>query len=387
MGQKEIRMTRRSFVKGIAGAGAVMAVNGINTETAMALSADKDASDHRLTDADRNEKCRIKDDMGRIVELPSAINKIVPSGKYAEAVLMTLCPDKMASITEQIEDEEEKQFAEAGLSEISDLAETGEMYPAETREESHNFDIRKVDNVKPDMILDIGTKKDDLNSTLEYTQVKSDTPVIFLDGTFGRLPDVYRKLGDITGCSERAEELAAFIENVQKKVDLKRNNVKEKAKIYYAGNNNRDSSAYSFQNEAIKAVGAEPVKINEATANGQVSIESLKSKEVDFIIFNDSDCLKKIVEENNSKNGTWKQISAIDSGSFALAPGLFHNWVGFPMFVQIVGMLWIGSVLWQDEYSGILADDVKEFYRLFYGYEFDDGELNRLLYGAVETEE
>ena len=329
MGQKEIRMTRRSFVKGIAGAGAVMAVNGINTETAMALSADKDASDHRLTDADRNEKCRIKDDMGRIVELPSAINKIVPSGKYAEAVLMTLCPDKMASITEQIEDEEEKQFAEAGLSEISDLAETGEMYPAETREESHNFDIRKVDNVKPDMILDIGTKKDDLNSTLEYTQVKSDTPVIFLDGTFGRLPDVYRKLGDITGCSERAEELAAFIENVQKKVDLKRNNVKEKAKIYYAGNNNRDSSAYSFQNEAIKAVGAEPVKINEATANGQVSIESLKSKEVDFIIFNDSDCLKKIVEENNSKNGTWKQISAIDSGSFALAPGLFHNWVGF----------------------------------------------------------
>lgn len=387
MGQKEIRMTRRSFVKGIAGAGAVMAVNGINTETAMALSADKDASDHRLTDADRNEKCRIKDDMGRIVELPSAINKIVPSGKYAEAVLMTLCPDKMASITEQIEDEEEKQFAEAGLSEISDLAETGEMYPAETREESHNFDIRKVDNVKPDMILDIGTKKDDLNSTLEYTQVKSDTPVIFLDGTFGRLPDVYRKLGDITGCSERAEELAAFIENVHKKVDLKRNNVKEKAKIYYAGNNNRDSSAYSFQNEAIKAVGAEPVKINEATANGQVSIESLKSKEVDFIIFNDSDCLKKIVEENNSKNGTWKQISAIDSGSFALAPGLFHNWVGFPMFVQIVGMLWIGSVLWQDEYSGILADDVKEFYRLFYGYEFDDGELNRLLYGAVETEE
>ena len=93
------------------------------------------------------------------------------------------------------------------------------------------------------------------------------------------------------------------------------------------------------------------------------------------------------MEENNSKNGTWKQISAIDSGSFALAPGLFHNWVGFPMFVQIVGMLWIGSVLWQDEYSGILADDVKEFYRLFYGYEFDDGELNRLLYGAVETEE
>lgn len=360
MGQKEIRMTRRSFVKGIAGAGAVMAVNGINTETAMALSADKDASDHRLTDADRNEKCRIKDDMGRIVELPSAINKIVPSGKYAEAVLMTLCPDKMASITEQIEDEEEKQFVDAGLSEISDLAETGEMYPAETREESHNFDIRKVDSVKPDMILDIGTKKDDLNSTLEYTQVKSDTPVIFLDGTFGRLPDVYRKLGDITGCHERAEELAAFIEHVQETVNSKRDGVKEKAKIYYAGNNNRDSSAYSFQNEAIKAVGAEPV----------ILYTDNKTADIDFIIFNDGVCLNEFLEEN-----------VLDQGKCVVSPAVFHNWLGFPMFAQVTGMIWIGYICHPEIYSSVFVEAIQQFYELFYSYKLSNNELAHIIFG------
>ena len=389
MGEKEIRMTRRSFVRGIAGAGAVMAIGGIDTEKTLALSIDKEASDGGLTDTDGNEKYRVTDDIGRTVELPSTINKIVPSGKYAEAVLMTLCPDKLASITEPIEDGEEKQFDEAGLSEISELAETGEMYPADAREDSQNFDIRKVDDVKSDLILDIGTKKGDLKSTLEYTQVKSDTPVIFLDGTFGKLPQVYRKLGAITGCRKRAEELAAFIENIQEIVQQKKTVVREKINVYYAKNDDgrQAYTGYSFPNEAIRTVGAEPVTVNEVAVNDQISIENLKNKDIDFIIFNDPECLKKIVEENNSKNGIWKQIGAINNGSYALAPGLFHNWVGFPMFVQIIGMLWIGSVLWHDEYSGILIKHVKEFYRLFYGYEFDADELNKLLYGAVETDE
>lgn len=388
MGEKEIRMTRRSFVKGIAGAGAVMAISGIDTDKVMAVSVDKEASDSRLTDADGNERYRITDDMGRTVELPPSVNKIVPSGKYAEAVLMTLCPEKLASVTEPIEVEEEKQFDEAGLSEISELTGTGEMYPAETREDRNNFDIRKVDNVKPDLILDIGTKKGDLKSTLEYTQVKSDTPVIFLDGTFGKLPQVYRKLGAITGCRKRAEELAAFIENIQETVQQKKTVVREKINVYYAKNDDgkQADTGYSFQNEAIRTVGAEPVTVSEAAVNDQISIESLKNKGIDFIIFNDPECLKKIVEENNSKNGVWKQISAINNGSFALAPGLFHNWIGFPMFVQIIGMLWIGSVLWQDDYYDILGNGVKEFYQLFYGYEIDAEELNQLLHGAVETE-
>lgn len=44
MREKEIKVTRRSFVKGIAGAGAAMAISGIDTEKVMAVSVDKEAS-------------------------------------------------------------------------------------------------------------------------------------------------------------------------------------------------------------------------------------------------------------------------------------------------------------------------------------------------------
>ena len=362
MGEKEIRMTRRSFVRGIAGASAVMAIGGIDTEKTLALSIDKEASDGGLTDTDGNEKYRVTDDMGRTVELPSAINKIVPSGKYAEAVLMTLCPDKLASITEPIEDEEEKQFDEAGLSEISELAGTGEMYPADAREDCQNFDIRKVDDVKPDLILDIGTKKGDLKSTLEYTQVKSDTPVIFLDGTFGKLPQVYRKLGAITGCRKRAEELASFIENVKEIVTLKRNNVKEKVKVYYAGNNDLDSSSYPFQNEAIKAVGAEPA----------VDMNNQKM-DADFIILNDSTCLDEFSEENT-----------VFQGKYIVSPALFHNWLGFSMFAQVIGMVWMGYIFYPQLYSSVVIEIIPQFYKLFYSYNMNDDDLISIIFGETD---
>lgn len=43
------------------------------------------------------------------------------------------------------------------------------------------------------------------------------------------------------------------------------------------------------------------------------------------------------------------------TGNYALAPSLFHNWLDFSLFVQIIGMLWIGNILWPELYSKDLA--------------------------------
>ena len=140
---------------------------------------------------------------------------------------------------------------------------------------------------------------------------------------------------------------------------LKRNNVKEKVKVYYAGNNDLDSSAYPFQNEAIKAVGAEPA----------VDMNNQKM-DADFIILNDSTCLDEFSEENT-----------VFQGKYIVSPALFHNWLGFSMFAQVIGMVWMGYIFYPQLYSSVVIEIIPQFYKLFYSYNLNDDDLISIIFG------
>ena len=52
------------------------------------------------------------DDLGRTVELPAQIDKICPSGFTAQQVLLTMAPDKMVGLAQELTDDQLKIFGE-----------------------------------------------------------------------------------------------------------------------------------------------------------------------------------------------------------------------------------------------------------------------------------
>ena len=115
----------------------------------------------------------------------------------------------------------------------------------------------------PDLILDVGIAKEDLKSNIAYIQEKSEIPMVFLDGSFGKLPNVYRQVGKIIGNEKRAEEIALFIESLYKSVSYNRSYRNDNINIYFAQNDEGRffNEGYSFVNEAIKYIGATPIMI------------------------------------------------------------------------------------------------------------------------------
>ena len=52
------------------------------------------------------------DDLGRTVELPAQIDEICPSGFTAQQVLLTMAPDKMVGLAQELNDDQLKIFGE-----------------------------------------------------------------------------------------------------------------------------------------------------------------------------------------------------------------------------------------------------------------------------------
>lgn len=381
---KETKITRRSFIKGAIGISAALAVGEV-TEQSEAITIGKNAYNQRNGISEK-KMITFEDSLGRCVELPKTINNIVPSGKYAEAIIMTLCPEKIASITEPLDTGEKQLYQKSGYSEIIGLHETGELYAKESK--NNTLCVKKIIGVDPDLILDVGIAKEDLKSNIAYIQEKSEIPMVFLDGSFGKLPNVYRQVGKIIGNEKRAEEIALFIESLYKSVSYNRSYRNDNINIYFAQNDEGRffNEGYSFVNEAIKYIGATPITI-EASGNNLIEIESLSEVKIDYIFFNDFDTYSDIVCGESIDAKKWWKIPAVLSGRIALAPTLFHNWIGFPLFAQTIGMIWMAHVIWPENLATDLMKTVDDFYSVLYRYDVGKkGLKTMLLYGNIQKQ-
>ena len=354
---KPVMISRRDFIKGTVGVAAGAALLGSTQENAFATIPSENPG--LEPSGSEPSQSLFKDSIGRSVAVPAQIETVIPSGLYAQTVLCTLCPEKILSISQEIESSDKPQYEKADLEEIPELPKTGSMYS------SGNRDIKtaKIDIMNADIIIDIGGQKNDLTLSLDYLQTNTETPTVFVDGSFGKLADAYRTLGQLLNCESRASQLADHVEEIQALIITKRSNVEKEYKILFAGNDlglsNHEN--YSFQNEAISFLGGKPVEIPSGPIEGIIDKDELVKHEMDYIIFNDADCFNDILVAKGEAGAIWIGVDAIQNGHYALSPGLYHNWIGFPMFVQTIGLLWLGRQVWPSVYNYDLNTIAKRF--------------------------
>lgn len=312
------------------------------------------------------------DSAGREVQLPDKIERVVPSGVLAQVYLYTISPDLLVGLTTPFTDDQ-KAFVQEKYASLPVL---GQMYGTKG-----TFNLEAVLATDPDIIIDIGQAKKTVAEDMDSVQQQTGIPTIFIEATLETLPEAYRTLGELLGCQESAEEQAAYVEATLGDIGAKRGSIaqEDRIRVYY-GDEELGLSAVpssSIHSDTLAAVGAINVADIEKDSEGKtvVSFEQLLLWDPDVVIL-----VPETFYPGVADNAEWNTLRAIQQGKYYESPNGPYNWMGFPPSVnRVLGLKWLGNLLYPELYSYDMIAEAQAFYRLFYHYDLTADEAAKLM--------
>lgn len=326
------------------------------------------------SDSESADVVTFTDSAGREVEIPAEINKIAPSGTVSQMFLLTLCPEKLMGLGSEITESEKEYLPDY----IQELPVFGKFYNTG----AGDVNYEEIIAAQPDIIIDVGEVKDGIAEDMDGIQEKTGIPVVFIETTIQTTADTYKMLGEITGCSERAEELAEYSQNVLDQIDEGAKKIKDSEKVrVYLGDGEfgtQPNPAGSFHSEAVEMTGAVNVAdIGEQAKSGaqDVSMEQIITWNPQVIILYPGANYDTI--ESDSK---WASIDAVKNGRVYEVPSAPYNWLDRPPSIQrIIGMQWLGNLLYPDVFDYDMVKTAQDYYKLFYNYDLSEDAAKDIL--------
>lgn len=336
-------------------------------------TAKDDNSSKPNTEQSSSEKVKFTDSVGREVEIPKNIKAVAPSGPLAQIVLYSISPDKIIGWSKKPGKSTAKYMDEK----YHNLPEFGQFYG-----KNASLNLEALVNAKPDVIIDIGEKKETVKEDMDSIQTKTNIPTIFIEATLDNMDKAYETLGEVLSEKEAAKALSEYVANTLKDVKDKAATIPEnkRKKVYYgtAETALQTNAKGSIHADVIDIVGGVNVAEVEKVSTGggsQVTIEQLLLWKPDVVILSQEGSYDKI-----GKDTAWKDVKAVKDGKFYEIPMGPYNWMGNPPSVnRIIGMKWLGNLLYPDTYKYDMVKETKDFYKLFYHYDLKDSEAKELL--------
>jgi len=311
------------------------------------------------------------DSAGREVTLPKEIKKIAPSGPLAQIVLYTLCPDKLSGLA--------SDFSEGAKQYIDEkywaLPKFGQFYG-----KNANLNMEALIAESPDVIIDIGEAKKSVKEDMDALQEQLNMPVIFIEADLDTMSSAYEKLGELTGDTDQAKKLADDCNYILKTSETAREQLSEKKSVYFAvGDDGLHTNAEgSIHARVIEQIGAEnAAKVEKVSSGGgsEVSFEQLLLWQPDVIIA-DSEALYQTITTDK----VWGELDAVKEGKVFQIPSVPYSFMSSPPSVnRMIGILWLGNLVYPEQYGVDIKHEVKDFYELFYHVTLDDTQVDKIL--------
>jgi len=337
---------------------------------------DENKTEEVKKDEQKAESGTVKftDSAGREVEIPAKIEKIAPSGYLAQIMLYSIAPDKMVGWGSKPKDKQMKYIDKK----YADKPEFGAFYG-----KNANLNMEALISAGPQVVIDLGEAKDDIKEGMDTIQKQTNIPTIFVEATFEKLPEAYTTLGKVLGEEEQGNKLAQYCKEALDLAKANAQKVSTKPKVYYAEGENGLSTmgAGSIHSETIEFMGAENVaKLDKASkSKAEISMEQLINWNPDVIITADKKAYELITTDK-----AWANLKAVKDKKVYQAPSLPYNWVGRPPSVnRVLGMQWLGTLLFPEEFKYDMVKQAQEFYKLFYHYELSEEEAKEMLKNSI----
>ncbi len=319
------------------------------------------------------------DSCGRVVELPAKITKVAPSGAVATLYLSVVAPEYMCNVNSQPSQEQMTYLPEV----LATLPATGSLYGSKS-----TVNYEELIKTGAQVLIDIGDYKSSIKEDLDALQEQIGIPCIFISGDLTNMASAFRTLGSLLdGKAERGEALASFTEKTLSMAEENSAKVKETERVsvlYTTGADGFGTNAKgSSQAQVIDIVGAANAIVLEKVSNkgggNIINAEQLYKADPDMIVFSAGS-----IYDSVETDSVWKNLWAVRVGAYYEIPDLPYNWLSEPPSINmLIGVWWLGKLVYPQYYTYNLEEVVKEYYSLFWSYDLTDAEVAALLSKAL----
>lgn len=300
-----------------------------------------------------------------------------PSGFTAQQVLLTMAPDKMVGLAQELNDDQLKIFGEK----FADYPVFGAVLGAKD-----DLNREAVAAAAPQVIIDTGEAKKGAKEDLDALQEQLGIPVIFIEAKLSDYGAAYERLGELLGMEERGSELSTYCTDVYNMTVTTMENIPENERVrmaYLLGDNGLNAIAKtSFQAAVVDMVADNVVVVDDVSGKGngnEISLEQIALWNPDLIVFQTGS-----IYDTVGNDPAWKGIAAIDSGNYYQVPNVPYCWLNNPPTVnQLMGLQWLPRLLYPDAFDDSIEDVTRTYYSTMYNYDLSDTELADLLKDAT----
>ena len=319
------------------------------------------------------EKVAFTDSVGREVEVPAEITRIVPSGTMAQIVLLSLAPDKLVGLAERWSPDAAEYLDE----QYYNLPVLGQFYGGKG---DHN--LEEIARVDPQLIIDVGEPKPSIADDLDGISAKVDIPAVHITATLETMGEAYRILGELLGMEEEATVLADYCEEVYSRTQEIAAAVGEAgaAKLLYCTGDKGLNviPRGSFLAEIVDLVSDNVAVVEETASKGTdnaVDLEQILLWDPEMIIFGPDSIYDTVAGDTK-----WQELTAVKEGRYYEVPAGPYNWMGFPPSVnRYMGMVWLTKLLYPAEAAYDGYAETARYYKLFYHCELTEEQYTELV--------
>ena len=352
---------------------ALLIVTGVSTHLFLTPSTVENSGAKNITDM-----------IGRNIEIPSSLNKVVATSPPMTTVIYMIAPEKLTALNFKWTDSE-KVYVQ---SKYQGLPNIGGWYG--TQDGSYEEFIAS----EPDIVIEsIDEGGDGDLSTVNERQSKfGKIPVVAVNDTthVEKIDASITFMGEVVGAPANAKKLTDFNDKYLDIVHKKTPQITDKKNVYYAEGNDglKTNPSGSVHGQLIDLVGgknvADSLSQGNTTAGVRVSIEQVISWNPDVIITTDPNFYAKVYNDSN-----WASINAVKNHEVYLSPQSPFKWFDRPVGANmIIGVPWTAKVIYPDQYSDIdMLSATKEFYSNFYHFDLSDDQAKQILLDSGLKEE
>ena len=312
------------------------------------------------------------DSAERRVDIPDAVRRVFPAGPPASVALYMVAPEKMLGWT-RAPSPEARAFLPARYAELPELGRlTGR---------GNTVNLENVVRLMPDLVLDVGDTSATYVSLADRVQEQIHIPSALIGGRLVETPTTLRTVGAVLGVPERADTLASYAEGVLANVQNETAKIPpgRRPGVYIArGPHGLETAvAGSIGSEVVDLVGARNVAGEETAPRTivDVSAEQILAWQPDVILTVD-----RRFHATIRTDPVWRDVKAVQAGQVHFVPDLPFSWLDNPPAPnRLIGLLWLGKLLYPVSFPQDIRAEARSFYALFYQQEPSDAQLDGLL--------
>lgn len=319
---------------------------------------------------------------GRTVTVPAprVLHSVYFTSALAQVFLFTIAPDLLGG-TALTFDKNQLAFLPAGTSELDYLG---------ALSNGGSIDVNALKQKDIQLIFSIsGTDLTDVNMADALAlQEESGIPVFLIDGSFDRIGDTYRLLGEVLGRTERAEELASYCEEIYRKVTDAIADVppSELVRYYFAEGPeglqtepNASEHSLTFQTARGVNVAADLALPPNRRDMADADIEQIQAWDPEVIISWDWET-RGGADQLIRASSAWSGISAVRNGRVYAMPHVPFPFCDRPPGVnRFLGIQWLANLFYPDYYDVDMVEVVRDFYSTCYWRDISRAQAEQIL--------